>query len=71
MWIEACANEQCGAALDPPHCHDRSKPRATVAQYAALVGEEVAWNLECIARARLEKRPREYQSDAAVHQSFM
>ena len=58
-------------ALDPPYCHDRSKPRATVAQYAALVGEEVAWNLEGIARARLEKRPRQYQSDAAVHQSFM
>ena len=44
--------------IDPEHCHDKHKPRATVAQYVALVGEEVAANLEGIARARLEKRPR-------------
>ena len=45
--------------------------RATVAQYVALIGEEVAGNLEGIARARLEKRRRQYQSDAAVHQAYV
>ena len=55
----------------PEHCHDREKPRATLQQYVSLVGTEVALNLEGIARARLEKRPRQYQSDAAVHQAYM
>ena len=72
-WLDSCtdADEQTQAPLDPVHCPDRSKPRATVAEYVALIGEDVAWNLEGIARARLEKRPRQYQSDAAVHQTFM
>ena len=67
MW----AAESTEAELDPEHCHDKDKPRATMTQYVALVGEEVAVNLEGIARARLEKRPRQYQSDAAVHQAYM
>ena len=36
-----------------------------------LLYVQVASNLEGIARARLEKRPRQYQSDAAVHQAYM
>ena len=40
-------------------------------QYVAIVGQDVAANLEGIASARLEKRPRQYQSDAAVHQAYM
>ena len=56
---------------EPSYCFDREKPRATLQQYVALVGEEVAVNLEGIARARLEKRPRQYQSDASVHQTYM
>ena len=57
--------------LDPDCCHDKEKPRATVEQYTSLIGVEVAANLEAIARARQEKRPRLYQSDAAVHQAFI
>jgi len=56
---------------DPPHCHDRGKPRATVQQYTSLIGVDVAVNLEAVARARLEKRPRQYQSDAEVHQAYV
>ena len=40
--------------LDPPHCPDRAKLRASVAQYTAIVGEDVAENLEGIAMARLD-----------------
>ena len=40
-------------------------------QYAALVGRLVAQNLEGLARARMEHRPRQYQSDAAVHQAYL
>ena len=59
------------AERDPEHCHDKEKPRTTMAQYVALIGEEMAANLEGIARARMEKRPRQYQSDATVHQAYM
>ena len=77
MWSEIREAEEpsdLGDAvelLDPEHCHDREKPRATVAQYAALLSTQVAAHLEGIARARLERRPRQYQSDAAVHQAYM
>ena len=78
MWTPARADaepDDLGGAdaglLDPVHCHDRGKPRATVAQYTALLCVEVAANLEGLARARLEKRPRQYQSDASVHQAYM
>ena len=57
--------------VDPDHCPDKGKERATVKQYAAIVGLQVAKNLEGLARARLEKRPRQYQSDAAVHQAYL
>ena len=66
---DAALQGSCG--LDPDWCHDRAKPRATVEQYTALVGEEVAANLEGIARARTEKKPRQYQSDAAVHEAYI
>ena len=39
-------------SLDPPHCHDRIKPRATVEMYVSLVATQVAPNLEGIALAR-------------------
>ena len=39
--------------------------------YVSLFGEEVVANLEGIARARLEKRPSQYQSDAAVHHAYV
>lgn len=63
--------EPIDCSPDPPHCHDRSKPRATVQQYTSLIGVDVAVNLEGVARARLEKRPRQYQSDAEVHQAYI
>ena len=50
--------------------HDAAKARATVGQYSALVGEQVADNLEGIARARLQKPPRAYQTDAEIHADF-
>ena len=42
-----------------------------MAQYVAVIGTEVAVNLEGIARVRLEKPPRQYQTDAAVHEAYM
>ena len=77
MWSDVCESEDpsgFGDApehLDPEHCHDREKPRATVAQYAALLSTQVASNLEGIARARFERRPRQSQSGASVHQAYM
>ena len=56
---------------EPDWCHDRDKPRATVREYTSLIGEDVAANLEAIARARKERRPRQYQSDAAVHEAYL
>jgi len=67
----AAAQGSFNASLDPEYCHDRFEPRCTMKQYVALVGQDVAANLEGIASARLEKRPRQYQSDAAVHQAYM
>ena len=49
---------------------DEGKPRVTVRQLAALIGEEVASRLEGLARARREKHPRAYQTDEEIHQSF-
>ncbi|HIE68667.1 MAG TPA: hypothetical protein EYP98_00100, partial [Planctomycetes bacterium] len=73
MWEEECADrgEELATEIDPEYCHDLDKPRATVEHYVALVGWEVAVNLEAVARARLEKRPRQYQTDAAVHQAYV
>jgi len=34
------------SSAESNHCHDREKPRATVEQYVALVGADVAANLE-------------------------
>ena len=73
MWAEESTGfgMEGSPEMDPEHCPDRDKPRATVQQYVALVGETVSANLEGIARARLEKRPKQYQSDAAIHHAFM
>ena len=50
---------------------DEGKPRATVQQYAALIAQKVMTHLEGLAQARLEKRPRPYQTDAEIHQSYI
>ena len=50
---------------------DEGKPRATVQQYAALIAQKVMANLEGLAQARLEKRPRPYQTDAEIHQAYI
>ena len=50
----------CPAAGPDP---DAGKPRVTVKQYSALVGEDVAYHLEALARARVEKHKRMYQTD--------
>ena len=67
----AGGDPECVSVGDPEICHDKDKPRATVEQYVALVGEDVATNLEGVARASREKRPRQYQSDAAIHHAYM
>ncbi|CAK0799537.1 unnamed protein product [Prorocentrum cordatum] len=67
LWeTEEVIAAQRGAWLDRP---GESKPRATVKQCAAIVGLQVAQNLGGLARARMEHRPRQYQSDAAVHEA--
>ena len=64
-------DSQAHTSLDPEYCHDRDKPRCTMQQYVALVAEEVAQNLEGLARARLEKRPRQYQrQEKQKHQNI-
>ena len=50
---------------------DARKPRVTVQQYSALVGEDVAYHLEALARARVEKHKRMYQTDQEIHQHFV
>ncbi|CAK0887182.1 unnamed protein product [Prorocentrum cordatum] len=60
-----------GDSLDPAHCPDREKPRATVHQYVSMIAMQVAPNLEGIALAREEKKPRQYQSDAAVQSAYL
>ena len=50
---------------------DEGKPRATVRQYSALIAQKVMTNLEGLAQARVEKRPRPYQTDAEIHQSYI
>ena len=44
-------------SLDPAHCPDREKPRATVHQYVSMIAMQVAPNLEGIALAREERNP--------------
>ena len=50
---------------------DEEKPRASVKQYAALIAHKVMTHLEGLAQARIEKRPRPYQTDAEIHQSYI
>ena len=42
--------------VDPPDDPDREKPRASVEEYVALIGDAVALNLDSLARARVEKQ---------------
>ena len=58
---------EMGESPDP----DEGKPRATVKQYAALIAQKVMTHLEGLAQARVEKRPRPYQTDAEIHQSYI
>ena len=51
--------------------HDAAKPRATVEQYTAMICQEVSVNLEGIALARQERKPRMYQSDGAIHETYI
>ena len=53
--MTADADEPITLPLDPDYCHDRKKQRASVLQYTALIGADVAANLEGISRARMEK----------------
>ena len=50
--------------------HDLAKLRATVTQYVALVGEEVAVNLESLACARVEKPKKRRVTDAHVQEAY-
>ena len=75
MWEEEVSADG-GESMDhedvplPPD-PDAGNPRASMASYVALIGEDVALNLEGLARARVEKHPRAYQTDAQVHQAYM
>ena len=40
-------------------------------QYGALIGEEVASHLEGLARARVEKHKRMYQTDQEIHEQYV
>ncbi|CAK0876829.1 unnamed protein product [Prorocentrum cordatum] len=50
---------------------DADKPRATVPQHSALIARGVQADLEGLARARVEKHERPYQTDAGIHQSYI
>ena len=51
---------------DPARCPDKEKPRATARQYVSMMAMQAAPNLDGIALAREERKPRQYQSDADV-----
>lgn len=51
--------------------HDAYKDIATVAQYNALVGDEVAQNLKGLAHARLEKHADTRERDAKIVEAYM
>ena len=57
--------------MDPPDDPDREKPRASVEEYVALLGDVVALNLDGIARARVEKKQRQYRTDAEIVQTYV
>ena len=56
---------------DPPDDPDREKPRASVEDYAALIGDAVALNLDSRARARVEEKQRQYRTDAEIVQAYV
>ena len=51
--------------------HDLGKERATVAQYVAIAGEEVAINLEGLACARVDKPKKQRETDAHDQEAYM
>ena len=56
---------------DPLHDHDRDLRRAGMHEYVAIIGEDVADNLEGLALARTDKKQRQYRDDAVILQSFI
>ena len=56
--------------VDPPDDPDREKPRASVEEYVALIGDAVALNLDSLARARVENKQRQYRTDAEIVQAY-
>ena len=51
--------------------HDLGKERAIVTQYVAIVGEDVAVNLEGLACARVDKPKKQRETDAHVQEAYM
>ena len=73
LWSESDEKTDdlvCEEGMQNQHDHDSEKSRATMQQYTSIIGQEVAGNLEGLARARLEKHPRAYQTDAEIHESY-
>ena len=64
-------DELASEARSSPDDPDANKPRATVAHYVAINGQEVSTNLEGIARARAEKHPKLRETDAKVHEAYL
>ena len=73
MWTEELAEQYVSGAgaAEPDHCHDKDNPRATAGQYVAMIGTDVAGNLEGVALARQEKCPPLCRSDAEVHEAYL
>ena len=56
--------------VDPPDDPYRQKPRASVEEYVALIGGAEALNLDGLARTRVEKKQRQYRTDAEIVQAY-
>lgn len=59
--------EEAELAKDPDSEHER----VTVSQYSALIGEEVALNLEGLARARVDKPAKRREIDIDAHEAYL
>ena len=58
-------------SLDPSDDPDSEKPRASVEEYVAVVGDAVALNLDGVARSRVERKQRQYRTDAEIVQAYV
>ena len=63
--------EEDAAGVEEKIDHDARKDRATVAQYSALVRDEVAQNLKGLARARLEKHAKPTETNAKINEAYI